>query len=281
MPLTRDAGRLWYANNPGYPELPVRIFQFLIPADSKIETILIDSATAKELEGEYNVYPVQIPEGYTEETGFTEQDTDVYASVSAYPVEQVRVERYDHYQGNRIVTVRVSPFRYYPPEKRLVFSGNINFTLNTGPGDKAKNAPRLKDPISYNLYFKSLQTLVDNPHDVFMYAVRPECMNPVFEQTGLSVKPATTPAFYNYVVITPDGFSTYFDPFVKWLKRKGMSAGIVSPSDIYSTYSGDGDDGELTDDAGKIRGYLKDGYANHGLSWALLGGTDECKSSLS
>ena len=102
---------MWYADNSGSPELPVKVLRFLIPADSKVESISIDGSTSKEIEGEYNVYPVQTTEIPGEKTVFTEQDTDVYASVSPYPVEQVRVDRYDHYQGNRIVTVHVSPFR--------------------------------------------------------------------------------------------------------------------------------------------------------------------------
>ena len=51
IPLNRNAGRLGYTDSPGYPELPVKVLKFLIPADSRVSSIDIVSSTVKEIAG--------------------------------------------------------------------------------------------------------------------------------------------------------------------------------------------------------------------------------------
>ncbi|HDY88827.1 MAG TPA: hypothetical protein ENH82_12040, partial [bacterium] len=264
--------------NLGKPALPTKVINLIIPAGHVVESINILFTESKILKIPYKVYPNQPAEPLVFEIkDFVEPDSLVYSIDDPYPSSFVDVGRYgDFFRVNRIVTLVVYPVQYYPQPKQLRFYSEIRFSVNTISGKPSGERTGRIYPVSHEAYWNALYSIVDNPKYLKVYAYSP----PVIYDLGLkpSNKMSGTqdgpPTDYEYVVITQDSLMGYFNDFIIWLKRKGLKAGCVSVSDIinYSGYS-NGDGMGLSDDAGKIRGYLIDSYGT--TKWVLLGGDFE------
>ncbi|MGC9366931.1 MAG: C25 family cysteine peptidase [bacterium] len=59
-----------------------------------------------------------------------------------------------------------------------------------------------------------------------------------------------------------------FSPLIEWKNQKGVRADIVSLESIISSYPG-------RDDMEKVREFIKDYHANHGLIYCVLAGDDD------
>ena len=69
----------------------------------------------------------------------------------------------------------------------------------------------------------------------------------------------------DFVIITSSAFAPYFQPLADWKNQKGIRTRIITLDTIYANYTG-------SDNAEKIRNFIKDMHDNHGAMYFLLGG---------
>lgn len=123
------------------------------------------------------------------------------------------------------------------------------------------------------------KSFVENPDDLTNDATTGEEGASVKKKTYSlkSVQTTWSVPFYEYVIVTTRALAPAFNEFLNWKKRKGYNTGIVCIEDILNDAAATGDNMSspaLTDNAGKLRQYLKAGYDNTSpkTSYALLGG---------
>jgi hypothetical protein len=246
----------------GYPELPIKYINLIIPTNQMVENISLSLSNGEKYDLDYLVYPVQpgIPTSiYYVQPEFVEP---VYDLEETYPSEIVKVVHDGYFDGNNhIITLAVSPVQYVPLSNQIIFYSEIIITMqmesSTPPGIVILN--RLASDQA--LYDNILLTMVDNPEDVTAYQIKPITKNGFDEQLFGN---------YRYVVITSNALKSAFNKFVEWKRRKGWNISVVTTEEILSTYSGDLISG-IYDDAGKIRQFLFESYKG-GTVFALLAG---------
>ncbi len=69
----------------------------------------------------------------------------------------------------------------------------------------------------------------------------------------------------DYVIITSSTFAPYFQPLADWKNQKGIRTRIITLDTIYANYTG-------SDNAEKIRNFIKDMHSTYGTMYFLLGG---------
>lgn len=133
----------------------------------------------------------------------------------------------------------------------------------------------------YSNYIESLASIIDNPEVIDSYVRDIKVIESKENSTS-------TDPNMDYVVIVPDNFlnSAPLYTFLDWKKRKGIDIGVVSLNEIYSyveshniSIDNIGNDSpnflnnqNLTDNAAKIRMYLKQVNNNGGGKYILLVG---------
>ncbi len=70
---------------------------------------------------------------------------------------------------------------------------------------------------------------------------------------------------YEYLIITNNYYTPYFEPLAEWKTKKGIKTRIVTTNYIYSNFDG-------RDNQEKIREFIKTQYQDSGVVWVLLGG---------
>ena len=259
------AGAVGHVQDEGYPDLPVRSLQIIIPYGKKVENVTYSNIESQEFSINKRVYPV---ENYRTMTPFfAAPDTIIYNSSNCFPISPiVRWEQHYFDYNNNIVAIGVCPFQYYPLNGFLRFITSLTITVEYSD-DEQKELQRIKRlPETQKLYDSLMYDIVDNKNMIPAYKSSNEMIGSLGQTlSGLPV--------YEYVVVTPQVFVPYLADFVKWKNQKGIRTGTVSIEDIIYSYP-DGDEigsYPIRDAAGSLRQYLHDANVL-GTSYALLVG---------
>ncbi|MBI1937136.1 MAG: T9SS type A sorting domain-containing protein [Ignavibacteriales bacterium] len=250
----------------GQPDLPVKYLRLLIPSNEDVANIVVNVKNKETIKLTKKIYPSQpdIPTSLDfKENKFVKPDSKIYDSEKPFPEEIIKIKDDGYFDGtNHIVTLEIYPVRYYPKLDYVEFHDEIEFSLQMKNSSKQFLVrPNRKEKYD-DLYENALKELIDNDEDIALYS------SSRLGKSSLSVT-GPLPA-YEYVVITSNALSQYFNKFINWKRRKGLNIGLVTVEQISANYTGDLVSG-INDEAGKIRQYLKDSYAS-GTVWALLGG---------
>lgn len=254
----------------GAPQLPVKMINLIIPAGEEVDKVVISKGSSSVISLNYPVLPGQKPVPTSdrfEGNEFVPASKEIYSLDKPYPTEPGRVVRTNYTRGNKVVVVEVSPVFYNPVKNQLDIYESMEISLQLKPSEKVLRSAPVRNKEKFDTYLKAL---VDNKDDVEKYSVIKEKQNS--EEITKSVEMTTGISIYcEYVVITTSALSSYFDDFIEWKKQKGIDIELVTVEQIMSNYTGD-NISCINDNAGKIRQFLYDAYAN-GLEYALLGGT--------
>jgi len=251
------------SGEPGKPELPVKTVNLIIPVNSEISSITVNS-DLEELSGLFLVAPAQPETVNGQAPQFVEPDANVYGSATPFPANIVKTVSYGYYDGcNKIASISISPLQYRPSARKLILHKNITFTFNfrSSTDKTVQPAYRLaKDATVYNHYFNQI---VDN------YSEKQ------FSPPVVSYNQAVDLNLYNYLILVPPGYKEAFKEFKAWKEEKGNLVKIVSYDEISNT----GDDlsapaPTITDKAGQIRKYLSTEYSTGALAYVLLVGDE-------
>ena len=257
----------------GAPQMPIMYKKYVIPYDATVSGITITSSVKTELQGSYNIYPVQppaIPDGRPA-SDFVEPLPSIYQSMTPYPNITGEIKEVNFFMDYKIVTVAFHPIEYQPLTRKLFLYTNIGFTINytitSTPYTFSKQISWSRKQAVQEL----VASCVENPGDVLIVSggVNDVPDNdvsdfyPTTEQypTNLGVKP-------DYLIITTNAFVTKFQDFISWKNKKGIPVVLATlEDDILKKYSG-------CDSAHKIRNFIADMRFKFGPGLLILLGGD-------
>jgi len=148
----------------GKPQLPVKIYTYLIPVDKSIDNVVINSSTKSKMVGSFYIYPAQPPiplDGCTVPE-FVEPDPSVYNSNNPYPGKLYDIINEEISCGYKLVTIRFYPVEYLPLDKEIYVYDNIDYTIQL---KNATNIPVQSEFITkrrYDLIRKQILSIVKN-----------------------------------------------------------------------------------------------------------------------
>ncbi|MDA3885873.1 MAG: hypothetical protein PF638_09800 [Candidatus Delongbacteria bacterium] len=153
----------------GNPQLPVKILSYLIPLESSVESVTINSSQVEILNNkEYNVYPTQPPlkTGDGDIIEFVEPNEDVYSSGLLYPQKIYEIIAEEYRFGYHIVTIEFYPVQYDTGSKELKIYSNIDFTLNYTGSKESYVLPETQSEKIYEMTRNMIMAQVENPNDM-------------------------------------------------------------------------------------------------------------------
>lgn len=253
----------------GSPSLPYRILRFLVPNEPASFSIDLNNTDSEPIDLPVPLLPVQegIPTSADWKNGVFSPSITVSSEI--YPADIVQILNEGYLDGDkRILTVKVAPVQYVTSTRQLLFHSSVDFTVRYNTL-LSKNAVKSMSPIvsKHTLAEADLMNLLD-------FVENSSDINRIVSSRGLSRTsvPSLNLPSYEYVVITADSLAPYFKRLVDWKCQKGLHAGIVTMEDILGDASITGDEvSNLSDDAGKLRQYLRLAYQN-GTQYVFLGG---------
>jgi hypothetical protein len=235
---------------PGQPLLPEWSFTLVIPQGMRVAGVDCRAAGMTELGGTLPVFPGQTPVTFAQTAlpPFVSPDPAIYGSDAAWPGRFAEASPVGIKSGFRLVTLTLHPLQYRPLSGRLSIAGRLAVTVRYEPDPLAPREFLTSGQME--TFASAVRALVSNPADIGRYA------------------PSARPALFgdvDYVIITSDTLSSYFQPLADWRTRQGFKTGIQTVSWITANYSG-------RDTQEKIRNFIIDYYNTKGTRWVLLGG---------
>lgn len=253
----------------GAPALPYRILRFIVPNEPASFSIHINTSANEIVHLSAPLLSIQ--KAVSTSTDWVKSDFVASSIVSskAYPEEIVQIMDEGYLDGDkRILTVKVAPAQYVASTNQLLFHSSIDFTINYNTVLSRGEAKRLS-PITPMRVVEETDIInrldfVENKSDISNFVSSRQQMRTAATTMKLPS--------YEYVVITADSLAPYFKRLIDWKCQKGLNAGIVTIQDILNDASITKDEvSNLSDDAGKLRQYLKLAFQN-GTKYVFLGG---------
>ena len=195
----------------------------------------------------------------TEETptdiiAYSDTKPNLSYSKTNYPDTIVKFAGLHDYDGYRVVSFLVSPFRYDNLSKTLYFENNISIDIKTQISAPQRHESTFNSRLSQD----RIRDLVINKEDVAL-------LYPLGETTQVSLLERTN-IQYDYIIITNNLLKPLFLRLADWKTRKGVRTKILTTEEIYSTYSG-------ASNQQKIKTAIKSYYDNcPNLKYVLLAG---------
>jgi hypothetical protein len=246
LPALPDCEPMW---NPGSPRLPQRVWRFAIPAGTRAKDVHVTTVSRQEVPGEYVVYPAQTPRPVSVPgtRRFEPGDERIYESSRPWPVCDAVLQGTGEKCGFRIADVFVYPLRWTAAARRLELCTEVSIRIDyedDGTGPARRSARQLAAAED------ALQMLVDNPEDISRFAPG---------------RRGADPQDAEYVVVTSPALAPLFEPLLDWYRELGLTAETRTRDWIVANYPG-------LDVPERIRNFIIDYHANHGLAYVLLAG---------
>jgi len=229
----------------GEPMIPWQSVSLLLPQNSEAQDFTVEFSDFVELEGTYNLVPVQEMRkmGLEKEYPFL-KDENLYKSTTSYPeICQSKVMT-QYMNGFSFATVSFTPVRYIPATGKVSYAkvATVKVNVTASKSDKSNllwTRPEVKARV---------ERLAQNPEAIDQYYTR-----------GRSI------SGYELLVITPAAWVSHFDEYVAFYEARGLRTHVTALEDIFADYDG-------RDDQEKMFNYIKQEYENEGIMMVLLGG---------
>lgn len=301
---------LYNGGEPGMPSLPIDYLKFSVPYNATNFTVTATTRWASQ-NLNYLVYPCQSPWLISSPVPpIVLPDTSAYYPGNSYPSQMAWIVDEGFLAGeNHIVTVAVMPFCYTHSTNADVLSRakNCYVTLRYDLSDSLAMSPIVRnDSLLREEGYLLTQSMVVNPGQVKNFAPT-QTINPGIDSTGLiqggiggdlinGGLPDPTPVDpgdlgeeellidggnYTYLIVTTSELKHAVRRIAALKRQKGYNVKIVTINDVLSSpLSGSGDiigEGSnahltYTDNAGKLRQYLRNHYKYYGTKYVLLVG---------
>ncbi len=268
---------------PGAPSLPVDYIRFSVPYNATGFTV-----TATPLTEEASTFLLDYPVYPCKNVGLVNDIAPAYTSGTTYPVQQSRVVHDGYLAGeNHIVTVEVSPFSYLhssgdQPTDAVTGCKAFILTLNYELGDRRSEhigTITRRDTTLRNQGFDKACAIVVNPGDV-----RPNSLS-LSSDGERTYPPGPVPDVEDpltYIIVTTPESNHPMRRLAALKRQKGIPVKMVTVNKaVADPLAGQGDVIEIdgipyltfTDNAGKLRQYLRENYYYNGTEYVLLAGT--------
>ena len=264
-----------FTNEIGNPQLPVKIVSYVLPYNSTVIEIEINSITQEKLSGNYYIFPTQKQRKIdgSESPIFVEPNLEIYNSNVPYPNKTVEIISDGYTHGYHVVTVAIYPIEYHPAS-REIYLRNISFTINyNGTFDSRKGISFVRQSQRRaELGKQFVQNMVKNSNDVESFRnnniqiVSNSIGQIIIDTTRGGSTSAIDTLVPDYIIITNNALKPNFQILADWKTKKGVPTIIKTVEEIAPNYQG-------SDLQEKIRNYLKEAYTSYGASlFVLLGG---------
>ena len=271
----------------GDPFLPVDYIRFSVPYNATNFTVTATPVLDEEISLDYPVLPSQIGSSNVILPNNASYSSAVYpSSLSSYENESMLAG------DNHIITVAVYPITLWSGTTLKVYSA-VNLTINYELSGTPSIKPIVRqDSTLLKEGFDLACQLVVNPADVRNNAASQQSNYKQFSyNTPYIVDTAQIRNACTYLIVTTPEMKHSLRRIAAIKKQKGMSVKVVTLEDVLNDpLSGIGDDylgnGNCiyTDDAGKLRQYLREHFISKGTKYVLLAGSDipnRCESDMS
>lgn len=253
----------------GQPSLPYKYLYFIVPNEPECFSITLNDSISEIVGLSTPLLPVQPPIATSINSSIDKiisKNISLAYSKGIYPEEIVKIVDDGYFDGDkRILTVRVSPVSYNAINKEIKFYTLIDFTIRyeykLTKTNSVKTSPVHSAKALVGVDLHNRLKFVENKSDI----------NKFTQNIKVSTVGVSLPT-YEYVIVTSENLAPYFERLIDWKRQKGLNAGIITMQDILNNPSIVKDEmSNLSDDAGKLRQYLRLAYQN-GTKYVLLGG---------
>ena len=243
---------------PGHPDLPMLAEMIELPAGERIARVEVVSLTTAVLS------PVaHVPTAARAKQGIgpidrTEPDPAIYGRVGFPPPSaQVELGYQGWMRGRHLAALRVNPVRWDPASGRLERIERMRLRLHLEPYADVDVVRRERIVPEWE---------VDGP------SPRPAA-GPASGRLAQPFKPTQVPSVLGspvaYVIVTTDDLAAEFQRLADWKTQSGVPAVVRTLSFVRQEYP------FATDDADRLRQFIRDAYGRWGTKWVLLGGDTE------
>lgn len=242
------------AGRPGEPALPVRAIKLLLPPGHRVEAVSIRPAEEMALPGSHVVAPRQRPWPLSWGTPpHTGPDRVVYGSDTVQPEHLAEAQAPQRLRGFNLLPVLIRPVSYRPRSGKLGYTPSLTVVVNTAPG-RARTPQQAARYRGLAADFERVRREVVNPRMLDRYPV----------------SAGSTRQNHRYVVVTTQAMASCsgantLQTLLADKESRGISTHLETMESIRTSYGG-------TDDAEKVRNFIKDMYENHGTEFVLLAG---------
>jgi hypothetical protein len=241
--------------------LPAVHLNYIIPSNTKVESLIVTQSNIHQLSGGYLIYPAQPPHLPGETLPWVEPDSLIYNSDELFPGEFIRLVDEGVMDGARIVSIEVRPLQYRPKSRRLFIVNNLSFEFSLVSNHPPELRPQIRGKYEQAVYDAVIRKTVANDYEVPLYYQKPIIVEE--NQTCGAVPVPVAPG----VIITDSSFFSAFQPYADWMTDQGIPTILISPEYIYQKFVG-------VDEVEKIRNYIKWCYTHGGGTYFILGGDD-------
>lgn len=234
----------------GNPALPYSSVKLLLPQGTKADKITISGENLTEINQEINLYPRQSsrPLSVTGENEFI-INNEIYSKSTKYPETQEGSFETQYMNGFAICISTFTPLVYNPIDKKAAYYKKI--TIEIEYSDDSKSEEICENVIKTEEIINKVSQFVQNKEIIETYI------------SNQSVKSG-----YDILIVTGNNYVTSFSDLIDFYAEKGLITEIISMTEIISSSSG-------TDNAEKLRNYIKTEYNENNISYVLLGGDVE------
>ena len=238
---------------PGYPNLPCKIFRFVVPADVVRKSIEVEYSikTIEDL-GQFDIRELPPMATRHDDRMVLGSKVNIYSNSEYYPEEAIEYLGFSQMRKWKFINVKYTPFQYNPGTKNLTYIPEVEIKITY---DRAARNSVPETKLEDKAMEERAKELFEN------YQQGKEWYKP------LKTTPAPS-ATYDYLIITTntiESSSSKLSDFVTYLSGKGYSP-LVITEDEYGGLTGQSPNGT----AEKIRQWLINNYSSYGIVYVLL-----------
>ena len=229
----------------GEPTLPYQTVSLVLPQGFEAYDITVEYNNFVELDGEYNLYPYQLPRTYSEDKVIPfAKDETIYRSTETYPQNLTSKVTTQYLNGVGIAFSGFTPARYIPATGKICYAQDVTVRIEM-QGCRYDNS-------------RKLWLTAENKSLIEGIAQNNEMLS-TYNSRGREV------AGYDMLVIAQQDWVERLQEYVDFHNSRGIRTRIATLEDIYPTCEG-------RDNQEKIRMYIIKEYEDNGISMVSLAG---------
>ena len=229
----------------GEPSLPWQSVCLMLPPGQEAVFIDVEFFDFVELEGSFNLYPVQQPRPISSEKVIPfAKNVNIYRSNEAYPTSNYSAVKTQYLNGVALAFSGFTPLRYVPITGKVSYAQTVKVTIET--------------TTSRDDHSRKLWLTAENEASIKRLAQNPSMLS-TYNKRGREI------GGYDMLVITKAEWIERFDEYLALYNDKGIRTRIVAVEDIYANMEG-------RDPQEQIRNYIIQEYENNGIFMVSLGG---------
>ena len=229
----------------GAPMLPWQSVSLMLPQGQEATSITVEFSDFVELDGSFNLYPVQPDRPISAEEPFEfVKNEELYRSDESFPIRTESEVKTQYMNGVGFALSGFTPMRYVAATGTVSYARTVKVKVQTNASRSDQSRKLWLRPENVSI----MQKLAQNESVLATYQRR-DAMLPEYE----------------VLVITPETYIGHFEDYINQYALQGLRVRVVSTEDIYAATTG-------RDNMEKIRNYILQEYEKSGITMVVLGG---------